>query len=241
MKFCLRALPVFIALPALFFATGCSHGISGNGNITTETRPVTTFNRIDADGAFSVQVKQDNTESVRVEADENLQQYITVRTEGNTLYLQMRKHTQFNDIKKMVIHVSCRELSAIRTNIVGSFETIDTLRVGNLQVKTNSVGRTALLLNGNTLNADINSVGSCSLAGTIGDATINNAGVGQLSARNLKAGNLVLDNSGVGSAEVYADKTIAITSSGVGSVKYYGPASVTRLNASGVGKISSGN
>jgi Putative auto-transporter adhesin, head GIN domain len=241
MNFLLRKISQALAVSALILTVSCSHGIRGNGNVINETRSIGSFNRIDADGAFALVLHQGNTESVKVEADENLQSYIIVRTEGNTLYLDMKKHSNFGDIKKMVIHVTFKELSAIRSNIVGALETPDTIRVNELQVKANSVGRTQLLISGNKLDANINSVGSSNFAGQVADASIINKGVGQLNARDLKAGNLVFDNSGVGSAQVYAEKTISINSSGVGSVTYYGPAQVTKLNSSGVGKVSSGN
>jgi hypothetical protein len=77
------------SLVILVFASGCreiaGRRVRGSGNIITENRTATGFNSIDVSGAIDVYIKQDSTTSVKVEADDNILEYIEVHTNGSTL------------------------------------------------------------------------------------------------------------------------------------------------------------
>src|ERR1043165_8078495 len=62
--------------------------IRGNGNITTQTRAAGSFNSIEVSGSIDVYVKQDLCSSVKVEADDNLQQYIETIDDGGVLRIK---------------------------------------------------------------------------------------------------------------------------------------------------------
>ena len=73
------------SLVILVFASGCreiaGRRVRGSGNIITENRNESGFNSIDVSGAIDVYVKQDSTTSVKVEADDNILEYIEVHTD----------------------------------------------------------------------------------------------------------------------------------------------------------------
>ena len=63
----------FLILTAIAFATtACAQNVSGNGDVVEENRPVEPFSSIDIGGVLNVYLTQGDTESVTVEADENL-------------------------------------------------------------------------------------------------------------------------------------------------------------------------
>ena len=66
----IAALLLFITLSS----SGCMYmgGIKGNGNVVKETREVSSFDGIKVGGAFNVYLSQSGTESLTIEADENL-------------------------------------------------------------------------------------------------------------------------------------------------------------------------
>ena len=75
---------ILISLVILIITPGC-HWVSGSGNIVPETRSVSGFRTIEVSGAIDVYIKQDSTTSVKVETDDNLQQYVRVQSNGSTL------------------------------------------------------------------------------------------------------------------------------------------------------------
>src|SRR4051794_40585075 len=65
--------------------------IEGNGKMITREVPVTSFDALKASGVYELKLTQGNQESVKIEADENLQEYFNVRNEGNKLVIDMKK------------------------------------------------------------------------------------------------------------------------------------------------------
>ena len=55
-------------------SSGCGYidGVDGNGKVVKETRNVSGFSKLDAGGAFKIILTQGRSESVIVEADENV-------------------------------------------------------------------------------------------------------------------------------------------------------------------------
>ena len=65
--------------------------IRGNGNITTQTRSAGSFNSIDVSGSIDVYIKQDSAPSVKVETDDNLQQYVETFRDGDVLRIKTQE------------------------------------------------------------------------------------------------------------------------------------------------------
>ncbi|MDZ4809475.1 MAG: DUF2807 domain-containing protein, partial [Bacteroidota bacterium] len=87
-----------LLLIALFFVsifTSCHRimkdKVRGNGTIKTENRTAGTFTRVDVSGNIDLYVKQDSARSIKIEADENLMQYIEVKMEGEKLMIQPKE------------------------------------------------------------------------------------------------------------------------------------------------------
>ncbi|HTM92542.1 MAG TPA: DUF2807 domain-containing protein, partial [Flavisolibacter sp.] len=65
--------------------------IEGNGKLTTREVNVSSFDALKASGVYESRLSQGNKESVKIEADENLQEYFNVRNDGNKLVIDMDK------------------------------------------------------------------------------------------------------------------------------------------------------
>src|SRR5690242_12023987 len=65
--------------------------IEGNGKQVTRDVAVSSFDALRASGVYQLKLAQGNKESVKIEADENLQPYFDVHNEGNKLVIDMDK------------------------------------------------------------------------------------------------------------------------------------------------------
>ena len=65
--------------------------LEGNGKMVTRDVAVSSFETLKASGFYELKLSQDNRETVKIEADENLHEYFTVRNEGNQLVIDMKK------------------------------------------------------------------------------------------------------------------------------------------------------
>ncbi|MDJ1504207.1 head GIN domain-containing protein [Xanthocytophaga agilis] len=212
--------------------------IKGNGHIVEKTFSVSSFDEIKIEGVFTIHLTQGNTESVKIAIDDNLLQYITVENENDRLIVKWTKnqHQSINNVKSD-LYITFKNLQELNLNHVGKLQTTNTLKLQDLVVNVNSVGETNLTLNAQSLTIRHDGVGSLNLDGTAKEATIKCSGVGSLKAFDLVVDKLNLNCSGVGSAEVTAEKEISISASGVGGVRYQGNAKTLQLNASGIGKV----
>ena len=230
---------IILSLAGLFFLSSCD-GCSrrGNGHVVTKNRPVSSFDKISIEGVFPVELSQDgNVEVVKVEADENLQQYITVENDGNELVVKLKDEASIHASKRMKVYINIKKLSELNFKSVGSLTTANQLKFDTLELNSESVGKLSLDIDAAFLRANLSSVGASTLKGRVTDVRINNKSVGSLSAYNLKAGRLMIHNTAIGTAEVYADSAFYIRSSAIGTLYYKGPGVVKELSSEGIGKV----
>jgi hypothetical protein len=96
--------------------------IEGNGKSVTRDVPVSSFSTLQASGVYELKLSQGNKESVKIEADENLQQYFNVRNDGNKLVIDMEKLKTKNlkHAGKMRVYVTFKNLKELELKTVGN-------------------------------------------------------------------------------------------------------------------------
>ena len=71
--------------------SGCDlKRLRGNGNVTTQTRPVTDFSKLDAGGYYEVEWHP-GAPSLSIKTDENLLERITTKVVGDRLKIEMEE------------------------------------------------------------------------------------------------------------------------------------------------------
>lgn len=206
--------------------------LEGNGRLVTKDISVQPFTALDASGVYELKLTQGNTEGVKIEADENLQELFTVRNNGNKLVIEMKdlKNKNLRNKNKMRVYVQFKNLKSLDLRTVGSVSSSNDLAFDDLELTNQSVGNVDLNLNTKTLNLENSSVGNITLSGRAENAVMKNNGVGSLRAGDFVVQTLDIDNSGVGSAEVNAAKGLKVKDSFLGKVKNKGAAPVRKLN-----------
>ena len=206
--------------------------IEGNGNIITKEIPVSSFESLKASGVYELKLSQGSSESVKIEADENLQQYFTVRNEGKQLVIEMKdiKNKNMKLKNKLRVYVSFKNLKEMDLSMVGNVESSSALNFSDLEIHNNSVGHVDLNLSATNLNLKNNSVGQMKLSGKAQNAVMKHNGVGSLQAGNFVVQTMNIDNSGVGGAEVNAAKELKVSDNMLGKVKNKGTALAKKNN-----------
>jgi hypothetical protein len=206
--------------------------IEGNGKMVTKEHPVTSFESLRASGVYELKLSQGATESVKIEADENLHQYFDVRNEGKQLVIEMKdtKDKNMNLKNKLRVYVSFKNLKEMDLKMVGDVQADAPLRFTDLEINNKSVGKIDLSLTATNLELNNKSVGEVILSGSAQNAVFNNKGVGNLEAGKFVVQTMNIDNSGVGDAEVNAAKELKVKDSMLGRVKNKGAAPVRKNN-----------
>jgi hypothetical protein len=113
---------------------------------------------------------------------------------------------------------------------VGNVGSDEPLSFDNLQLENKSVGNVDLKLTANKIDLKNKSVGNVTLSGKAQDAVVRNSGVGSLEAGNFVVQTMNIENTGVGNAEVNAEKDLKVKDSFLGKVKNKGGATVRKMN-----------
>ena len=209
-----------------------SETIEGNGKSITRDVSVQSFTALKASGVYELKLSQGSTESVKIEADENLQDLFTVKNEGSKLVIDMKKMDNKNlkTKTKMKVYVTFKDLKSLELSTVGNVNTDKTFNFNDLTITSSSVGNISLKLSGDKITLKNSSVGNIELEGKAQTAEFKNSGVGNLDAGDFVVQNLEIDNSGVGNAEVNAAKDLKVSDTMLGKVKNKGAATAKKSN-----------
>ncbi|ANE51923.1 head GIN domain-containing protein [Flavisolibacter tropicus] len=226
-----------VAVAAVVSTTGWAQKnnqetLEGNGKLVTREVPVTSFSELKANGVYELKLSQGNKESVKIEADENLQDLFQVKNEGNRLVIDMKKMENKNlkSKNKMRVYVTFKNLRKMDLQMVGNVANDERLTFDNLALNNQSVGNVALNLKANKLDLDNHSVGNLTLSGEAQNAVLVHKSVGNLQASDFVVQTMNIDNSGIGSAQVNATKELKVKDNMMGKVKNKGAATVRRMN-----------
>jgi hypothetical protein len=206
--------------------------IEGSGNVITKDIPVTSFDHLTAHGVFSLQLSQGDKEAIKIEGEDNLIDLIIVKNEGSSLEISMKKDVDINTKKKMIVYVTFKNLKSMNLSMVGGTSSDEQLKFGELKFKNRSVGSVNLDMALQTLNLENASVGTLKLKGSADNAVIKSNSVGSVMAGDFVVQKMEIDNNGVGSATVNAQKEISISDSFLGRVNNKGNATVKKRTKS---------
>jgi hypothetical protein len=228
---------IFLAALAGTVLVGALHAqdnekIEGNGKMVTRDVTVSSFDVLQASGIYELRLSQGDKESVKIEADENLQEYFSVKNDGSKLVIDMDKikNKNLHSKNKMKVYVTFKKLKALELSTIGNVNSEEALSFDDLEFKNKSVGNVNLNLNVNKLDLNNTSVGNVKLNGKAKEVVVKNTGVGSLEAGSFIVQTMDIENTGVGSAEVNAEKNLKVKDSFLGKVRNKGAATAKKMN-----------
>ena len=236
----MRITSIVLAFVLLAFSSCRYFGgerVSGDGHVVTQQRNADGFNRVDVSGGIKVHVRQDATSSVKVEADQNLMEYIDVYNNGNTLVIKEREGYNLNPSKDIIVYVAAPVFRDIEVS--GACDIIgDNTISGNeeLSMHVSGAGDIIMQVAVPKVNAEISGSGSINLKGQATEFSAHVSGSGDVRCFDLITDNTRLDLSGASEVVVTANKILDIDASGASSVEYKGNANVSQ-HISGAGSV----
>jgi len=214
-------------------------GERGSGNVVTETRDVQDFRAIEVDYPAQVFIKQGATESLELEAEDNLLPGLKTQVKDGVLeiFYKSENGKHVNPTKTVRITIVVKDLSEAQLTSAGEL-TIEKLKTNSLDVSLSGAGNLKLAdIVVKALSVSLSGAGSMTASGTADDLDMNISGFGDFKGKDLHTKKANVDISGAGSATVWVDDDLSAEISGAGSISYYGSASVTR-QISGVGGVN---
>lgn len=225
----------------IFLLSACAIGIvRGSGNLVTESRNVSNFDRVDLSGSGEVVITQSEAEALTVETDDNIMPYVTTEVRGGTLYLglEARDFSRIPSPSRLRFTLSVKDLVGVDVSGSGDINAVS-LDTDRLDVNVSGSGDVRIdSLTAEEVEARISGSGEVNLAGQATGQDINISGSGKYRAGDLRAEAAEVVISGSGEATVWATESLDARVSGSGSVDYYGNPQ-TSFSSSGSGEIKS--
>ena len=214
--------------------------LRGNGVPGEETRTIEGFTGVVSEGEFDVFIVPDAAFSVKLEADENLIQYIRTRISGNTLIVDQGTRKCLRSDSPIRITVYMPQVEYL--NLTGSgMITGDNIEGDELKVELTGSGLIDLRgLNVGLLDALITGSGEMIFWGDAVDADLDITGSGEVKAFHLESLNCIANISGSGNMQVNVEKLLTAYISGSGNIYYQGNPGVS-ANITGTGAVIESN
>jgi len=211
--------------------------VRGSGNVTTEQRAVDNFSSIELASLGKLVIELGDQEALRVEAEENLLEYIETEVRGRTLEIGSRRGINLNPSEPIYFYLTVVSLDSISVSGLGDVEAPD-LESDNFSIEISGGGNVNIdSLQARRLRATISGLGSLDIdAGQVNDQDIEISGAGDYNAGEVESLTAEVDISGLGSATLRVSDQLDTHISGSGSVRYHGDPDVSK-NISGLGSV----
>ncbi|EHQ26639.1 head GIN domain-containing protein [Mucilaginibacter paludis] len=230
------------SLTRILFAAALLLFVKNSFAYTVQDRHLTGFSAIQLSASYDVYITQGGSESVKVEAPDDIINHIATEVQSGTLKIYSKgEHGwsgwNLNGHKKMVVYVEVRNLNSISISGSGDVFFKDGITAPSLKIKVSGSGDVLGKLNVKTLEAAISGSGDVKLSGRADNAAVSLSGSGDYSARDLVTASTAVRVSGSGDAVVNASQKIDASVSGSGDIRYTGEAKQISSDSHGSGEI----
>ena len=202
-------------LPGLLLIAGCHvGGIMGNGHVVTDTRQVSDFSEIEADGGFRIEWRN-GPPSLTITTDENLLRFISNENVDHRLRLHSRGNLW----------------PTHHTTVVISSTTCSGAKL------TGAAQLTANQLSGHNFAVESTGAAKVHLEGKVDDLITDMTGASKLEADMLQTRTAEISSTGASKAEVAVSESLKVSITGAGKVVYSGNPPTVEKHVSGAGSI----
>jgi hypothetical protein len=240
MKLLVPLLLVFVlgacALPPIM--TGPSESVLGSGDLVTRQFSIEDFDRLQISSAFKAKVTQGDTYCVEVTVDDNLEQYLDVSKQGDTLKVGLKPGLglTLNRIT-MQATITMPKLRGVdgsgasQVSLEG-FESSDSLDV---QASGASTIRGDIEAGDSTF--DVSGASTVRLTGQGGNGSVEVSGASTADLASYAMQDVTVTASGASTAIVNVSGRLDAEASGASKVEYTGDPTLGRIDESGASRV----
>jgi hypothetical protein len=206
--------------------------------LIAESRDVSGFDGVSHTGIGRVIITQGDHESLTIEADDNLIEYITSEVKNGTLELGFDENVRFDSTSSITFIVGARDIVELGSTGTGVIE-IDELGTENLHILKSGTGSIAIgSLTATDLVVNADGTGNIELAGMVMKQDLELKGTGNYNAPDLESQIAGVSVTGTGGVVIWVLDSLDVEITGVTKVSYYGNPEVTQ-SITGTGSLTS--
>ncbi len=220
-------------------ALNLSKVVYGNGNVTKELRTVVSFDELSASSGVNVYLFQGDEEKVIVETDENLQECVITKVEGNTLHCYVEGSIKKS--RKLNVYVNYKQLKKIKASSGADVYGETILRAEKLSVNVSSGADVKLETEADFLEGEVSSGADLVLKGKANTFYGSASSGADIKADDLQVNDCKLNASSAGDIKVHVNNKIDASASSGADISYSGNPSFVEVHRSSGGDIRKRN
>jgi hypothetical protein len=227
---------LIIALLSASIFCSCE-AITGSGNIVSESRNLKEFAGIKNSGSVDVEVKHEERQMVKVEADDNILEYVITKVEDGILSIHLKNNLSFRNIN-VTVYVSSPSIQQLLVSGSGTITSKNLLKdEDKIELKVSGSGDIKANLDAPSIVANVSGSGKISIQGRTKNFSSTVSGSGDMDGEKLLAENTDVKVAGSGNANVFASVKLDAKVSGSGNIFYSGNPTSPQIHKSGSGSI----
>lgn len=231
-------LVLIVTIIFTFSAVSCKQFIRGSGNVISEERDVSGFNKVSVSGSGNLYIEQGDVESLTIEAEDNIIPLIEAKVSGNTLKIGLKTGASISLSKGIKYYLKVKDLESIQGSGSGSIY-CEALEADSLSIKTSGSRKVEISdLKTKDIKIDSSGSGNITLSGSTESQDIETSGSTKYFGEELVSKICVIDSSGSGDLVVNVSDSLDINASGSVKITYIGNPSIDQ-KTSGSASINS--
>lgn len=226
-----------IALLVGALVTSCNFdfnisGVKGDGNVVTENRFFNKeFTKIKASEDLDVYLTKSTSTAVKVQADENLQEYILTEIKNGVLHIHTSESVGKASAKKILVNFTY--LDEINSSSGAEIHTTNFILSDNINIKASSGSHQELAIKASSITCKSSSGASIELDGNTKNISANASSGSVINAYSLIAENCTTKSSSGANIDVNCKTTINAKASSGSNISYTGnPQDVSKSKSS---------
>jgi hypothetical protein len=237
----MKSLKFILILALSLGLTSCVDGqfyrsVRGNGNVVTKERQSRYFDAVRVATGIDVYLTQGDRESIRVEADENLHEYIVTEVRDGILRVYTN-NVNIRDAEMKRVHVTIKDVKSLESSSAGDIIGQSPVKSGNVQIEASSSGDIILELYAAEVEVGISSAGNINLKGEAEKLSADLSSAGDLDAYDFKVKEADVSVSSAGSAKINVSESLKARASSAGDIMYMGNPGYVDSHSSSAGGV----
>lgn len=240
--------PIIVSLSVLVFAaltfglfycaSVVNESVRGSGTVIISERTVESFKGIDVSGALDIYLTQGDAISVKVETDDNLQEYIIAEVKNNTLKLYTKPRVTIKKMTKANVYITFVDINNIDISGACKITGENKFSFNELNLDLSGASKVKMDLDAKQMKIDASGASNLTFKGNIAQMIADFSGASDLNGEDLIVKKLKLEGSGASTIKIQVTESLSADVSGATTLKYKGNPETNSVSSSGASKIS---
>lgn len=210
--------------------------VRGSGEVVTKDVAVASFTRLQVSWGFEVTAAVGQP-SLKLRVDDNLDRYLDVGVEGDTLRIGLKRVSSVSDATLQAT-VTAPSLAQIQGSGSSRVHLQDRLAGEELRVELSGASRLDGPVDSKSATAAVSGASEVELSGRAASLNASASGASHLLLQQLQVDALEVSLSGASNADVSVRRSISASLSGASSLRYRGSPTFTRQDVSGGSSVT---